>query len=132
MDIVYFSNVTNNTHRFVEKLSNNGRKIRIPLKESFDEKLSRPFLLIVPTYGAPDGTGMVPHQVKKFLQNNAAVMAGVIAMGNRNFGSEYAMAGKIISSRFKVPYLYNVELAGLPEDVEKTNEIIKELEHQYD
>jgi protein involved in ribonucleotide reduction len=132
MDIVYFSNVTNNTHRFVEKLSNNGDKIRIPIKEVFNERLTKPFLLIVPTYGATDGTGMVPHQVKKFLNENSAVMAGVIAMGNRNFGNEYAMAGRIISSRYKVPYLYNVELAGMPEDVEKTNEIITELEKHYD
>jgi protein involved in ribonucleotide reduction len=132
MDIVYFSNITNNTHRFVEKLSNNGRKIRVPIKEDFDERLTRPYLLVVPTYGASDGTGMVPHQVKKFLEKNSAVMAGVVAMGNRNFGDEFAKAGMIISRRFKVPYLYNVELGGMPEDVEEVNKIIKELEHNYD
>lgn len=132
MDIVYFSNITNNTHRFVEKLSNTGKKVRIPIKETFEERLERPYLLIVPTYGDSEGKGMVPHQVKKFLEKNAALMTGVIAMGNRNFGNEFAKAGMIIARKFKVPYLYNVELGGTTEDIEKTNEIIKELEHNYD
>lgn len=132
MDIVYFSNVTNNTHRFVEKLTNTGNKIRIPIKEEFKMRNDTPFILVVPTYGDHNGEGMIPHQVKKFLVHNAKLLVGVIAMGNRNFGNEYAKAGSIISQKFKIPYLYNVELAGLPEDVEEVNKIIKELEHNYD
>jgi protein involved in ribonucleotide reduction len=129
MDVVFFSNVTNNTTRFADKLSISGTKTRIPLKEDFEGIIERPYILIVPTYGASDGTGMVPHQVKKFLKDNSDFMVGVIAMGNRNFGNEFAKAGKIISERFNVPYLYSVELAGMAEDVEKVNTIIKELEY---
>ena len=68
MLIVYFSNITNNTERFVEKLGFNDT-YRIPLKNSEEKPstIENPYILITPTYGDHDGRGAVPHQVKKFL-----------------------------------------------------------------
>ena len=127
IDIVYFSNVTGNTARFVEKLNFLGDKYQIPLKGNFDVNPKNNFIIITPTYGDGDGKGMVPHQVKKFLKNNNAKLIGVIAAGNRNFGKEFGLAADLISYKFKVPVLYKFEIAGLPEDVEKVNKILEDL-----
>lgn len=130
IDIVYFSNVTNNTHRFVEKLDlDGGRKYRIPIKGEFDFTLLNPYILVTPTYGDPNKKGMVPHQVRKFLKEaeNLHTLSGVIAGGNMNFGHEYGMAGDIISRRFHIPLLYKFELAGTDQDVEKVNLGLKQF-----
>lgn len=90
------------------------------------QKITEPYILITPTYGDHEGRGMVPHQVKKFLnfENNSANLKGVISSGNRNFGKDYGVAGEIIAHRFKVPHLHKFELAGEEEDVLKIKNMI--------
>jgi len=130
IDVVYFSNVTGNTAKFVSKLDlQGGRKYRIPIKGDFEFCLLDPFVLITPTYGDPHKRGMVPHQVKKFLQDheNCRTLSGVIAGGNMNFGKEYGMAGDIIAHRFHTPLLYKFELAGTDQDVERVSEGLKKF-----
>jgi protein involved in ribonucleotide reduction len=130
IDIVYFSNITGNTARFVEKLTIEGEKYRIPIKEEFNFSPKNPYIIVTPTYGDPNGKGMVPHQVKKFLSNpdNIPLLKGVISAGNLNFGKEFGMAGEIISHRFKIPLLHKFELQGTEEDLEKVNLGIKILD----
>lgn len=132
MDVFYFSNVTNNTARFVESLIIKGSKNRIEIKDPLQIEANSPYILITPTYGDHEGKGMVPHQVKTFLNNevNAKLLRGVIATGNRNFGKDYAMAGKIIAHRFSVPLLYELELAGTKEDIDFVSQIIQQLEEK--
>lgn len=120
--IVYFSSVSNYTHKFVEKLDMPA--IRIPLREVLC--IDEPFVLITPTYGAA-GKGFVPKQVIKFLniENNRNKIRGVIASGNTNFGEDFCKAGQIVSAKCNVPLLYRFELMGLKEDVEKVQEGLK-------
>ncbi|UNB50591.1 class Ib ribonucleoside-diphosphate reductase assembly flavoprotein NrdI [Mycolicibacterium sp. YH-1] len=122
-NLVYFSSVSENTHRFVEKLGLPA--IRIPLRERIE--VAEPFVLILPTYGGghanepdPDAGGYVPKQVIAFLNNkhNRSLIRGVIAAGNNNFGAEFAYAGEVVSRKCGVPYLYRFELMGTPDDVE--------------
>ncbi|MFT4124926.1 MAG: class Ib ribonucleoside-diphosphate reductase assembly flavoprotein NrdI [Gordonia sp. (in: high G+C Gram-positive bacteria)] len=123
--IVYFSSVSENTHRFVEKLGM--ASVRIPLIDregSF--RVDEPYVLICPTYGGGKsssavGGGFVPKQVIKFLNNpqNRAGIRAVIAAGNTNFGDEYCLAGDIISRKCRVPYLYRFELTGTAYDVKR-------------
>jgi len=117
-DLVYFSSVSGNTHRFVQKL---GRPaLRIPLHAK-DEPLEvdEPYVLIVPTYGGGPETRAVPKQVIRFLndERNRSFCRGVIAAGNTNFGEAYGIAGEIIARKLQVPYLYRFELFGTPDDV---------------
>jgi protein involved in ribonucleotide reduction len=121
--VVYFSSVSENTHRFVEKLGL--PSIRIPLKGTIE--VDGPYVLILPTYGGgrangpdPDAGGYVPKQVIAFLNNehNRSLIRGVIAAGNTNFGAEYCYAGNVVSGKCGVPYLYRFELMGTAEDVE--------------
>lgn len=117
-DIVYFSSVSGNTHRFIEKL---GRPAaRIPL-HARDEALqvSEPYVLVVPTYGGGDNKGAVPKQVIKFLndEQNRSLIRGVIGAGNTNFGAGYCLAGDIIAQKCKVPHMFRFEVFGTPDDV---------------
>ena len=122
-DLVYFSSVSGNTARFVEKL---GRPAsRIPLNAS-DPPLEQrePYVLIVPTYGSGNGKGAVPKQVIRFLndEENRKHLRGVISAGNTNFGAGYGLAGDIIARKCGVPHLYRFELFGTPDDVRVVTE----------
>lgn len=130
--IVYFSSVSENTHRFVEKLRL--RSVRIPvLGDPALFTVDEPFVLVLPTYGGGkatgDRSGYVPKQVIKFLNNihNRALIRAVIAAGNTNFGEEFCLAGDIVSRKCRVPYLYRFELMGTAEDVERVREGLAEF-----
>ena len=125
-NLVYFSSVSENTHRFVEKLDMPA--IRIPVHGRIEdpEFVREPYVLVLPTYGGGRATpdindgGYVPKQVIAFLNNehNRSLIRGVIAAGNNNFGAEFAYAGDVVSRKCGVPYLYRFELMGTPDDVE--------------
>ncbi|WP_314508106.1 class Ib ribonucleoside-diphosphate reductase assembly flavoprotein NrdI [uncultured Microbacterium sp.] len=125
--LVYFSSVSGNTARFIEKLGMPAR--RIPLGPG-DEPLvmNEPFVLVTPTYGGGQGRGeekgAVPRQVIRFLndERNRSLIRGVISAGNTNFGEHFCIAGEIISRKCSVPHLYRLELFGTPEDVERVSE----------
>lgn len=121
--LVYFSSVTENTRRFVEKLGFPAQ--RIPLR-SKDERVevSEPYVLIVPTYGGGSERGAVPKQVIKFLNDprNRGLCRGVISSGNTNFGTAYCKAGDIVARKVGVPHLYRFELLGTNEDVSRVQE----------
>ena len=117
MEVVYFSNVSNNTHRFVQRLGYTNH--RIPLRAIEDELVTtQPYILILPTYGGGSEGGAVPKQVIRFLNNpaNRKLIRGVIAAGNTNFGITYGLAGKIVSYKCNVPLLHTFELLGTTAD----------------
>jgi protein involved in ribonucleotide reduction len=124
--LVYFSSVSGNTARFIEKLG--ARAVRIPLHSS-DPALvvDEPYVLVTPTYGGGQGKGVekgaVPRQVIRFLndEHNRNLIRGVISAGNTNFGEHFCLAGDIISRKCHVPHLYRLEVFGTPEDVERVN-----------
>lgn len=121
--LVYFSSVSENTHRFVRKLGYPAA--RIPLRPNQSPlQVDREYVLLVPTYGGGAVKGAVPKQVIKFLNNehNRSLCRGVIASGNTNFGTAYCLAGEVISAKLKVPFLYRYELLGTPSDVAKVKE----------
>ncbi|GMA33270.1 class Ib ribonucleoside-diphosphate reductase assembly flavoprotein NrdI [Litorihabitans aurantiacus] len=124
MSLVYFSSVSENTHRFVGKLGLPAQ--RIPLR-SREEPLvvTQEYVLILPTYGG--GTtkgGAVPKQVVRFLNDprNRSLIRGVIAAGNTNFGEAFCLAGDIVAAKCDVPYLYRFELLGTDQDVTRVRE----------
>jgi protein involved in ribonucleotide reduction len=123
-DIVYFSNVSNNTHRFVEKLGLPAQ--RIPIRWEGEEPFMArgPYVLVVPTYGGGNDSTTVPSQVKKFLniKTNRDLLKGIVGMGNTNFGEHYCKAAEMIAAKTGAPLLYRVEITGTPEDVEQVKE----------
>ncbi|MBV2143002.1 class Ib ribonucleoside-diphosphate reductase assembly flavoprotein NrdI [Falsochrobactrum sp. TDYN1] len=119
--IVYFSSRSENTHRFVMRLGIRAR--RIPLVSYADGshlfRVNEPFVLVTPTYGGGGYKGAVPKPVIRFLNDadNRSLIRGVIAAGNSNFGEAFGLAGKIISAKCQVPYLYRFELLGTEDDI---------------
>ena len=123
MLVVYFSSVTDNTHRFVQKLDL--PNVRIPLRLK-DEPLivNEPYVLVCPTYGGGvsltgENGRPVPRQVIRFLNNehNRSFIRAVVAGGNSNFGADFGKAGEVISAKCKVPYVYRFEMMGNEDDV---------------
>ncbi|QIK83986.1 class Ib ribonucleoside-diphosphate reductase assembly flavoprotein NrdI [Sanguibacter sp. HDW7] len=126
--LVYFSSVSETTHRFVLKLGLEAT--RIPLTRIEDPlRVTEPYVLVTPTYGGGNGKGAVPKQVVRFLndEGNRSLIRGVIAAGNTNFGEAYCLAGKIISAKCEVPYLYGFELLGTSEDVTRVREGLRQF-----
>ncbi|WP_026531847.1 class Ib ribonucleoside-diphosphate reductase assembly flavoprotein NrdI [Arthrobacter sp. H41] len=126
--LIYFSSVSDNTHRFVKKLTTTAA--RLPLVTS-DPTLTalRPYVLVFPTYGGVTGKGAVPRQVVKFLNDagNRALLRGVIGAGNTNFGETYCLAADIVAAKCNVPVLYRFEVMGTSEDVDRVYQGLEEF-----
>ncbi|SMR83495.1 protein involved in ribonucleotide reduction [Aliiroseovarius halocynthiae] len=126
--LIYYSSKSGNTERFVTRLGWPAARIPIdadaPLPDQGD-----PFVLICPTYADGEGRGAVPKQVIRFLNDPARreKLVGVIGTGNRNFGATYAMSGRIIADKCKVPLLCSFELAGTDTDIARIREGLTKL-----
>lgn len=128
-DIVYFSNVSENTKRFVDKLGL--KSVRIPIKWDDESPLvvEKDFILVVPSYGGGAEGRTVPKSVVKFLniETNRKFLVGVVGTGNTNFGVHYCKAAEIVATKTGVPLLYRVEITGTPEDVNQVKERLELL-----
>lgn len=126
--VVYFSSVTDYTHRFVSKLGFPSERIPLLGKDPMLE-VDYDYVLFVPTYGAGKDGGAVPKQVVKFLniEHNRNHCKGVIASGNTNFGTAYCLAGKKVASKLQVPLLYMFELLGTMDDVVNVQEGLRKV-----
>ena len=123
-DVVYFSSVSENTKRFVDKLEAQSVRIPIRTEEAAEFVHDRDSVLVLPTYGGGNDNSTVPKQVIKFLNNpeNRKHIKAVIAGGNTNFGSHFGKAGDIVADKLGVPVLYRFEITGTPEDVVEVKE----------
>ncbi|MEN9736356.1 MAG: class Ib ribonucleoside-diphosphate reductase assembly flavoprotein NrdI [Actinomycetota bacterium] len=128
-DVVYFSSVSENTKRFVDKLGIPNFRIPLPLNEASAFTHDRDAVLVIPTYGGGNESSTVPKQVIKFLNNpeNRKHIKAVIAGGNTNFGAHYCRAGEIVASKLGVPMIYRFEITGTPEEVTEARERIATL-----
>ena len=129
INLVYFSNYSENTKRFVEKL--NGNSVRIPIRPSDarDFVVDSEYVLVVPTYGGGNESPAIPKSVKIFLNNahNRNLLRGVIGTGNTNFGEHYCKAADMISNKTGVPIIARVELLGTQDDVQKIKDRLETL-----
>lgn len=133
INIVYFSNYSGNTKRFVEKLSDGSFNVyRIPIDyrdNNSDIVPNAPFVLFVPTYGGGSDRSAIPRQVRRFLNvpENRDLLRGVVGFGNTNFGEHFCKAADLISQKTGVPIIARVEIFGTPDDVTKVKERMRML-----
>jgi protein involved in ribonucleotide reduction len=129
MEIVYFSNYSGNTQRFIEKLDTRSTRISIKWDEDLPTLVDKDCVLFVPTYGGGSEEHAVPRQVVKFLNilQNRSHVKGVVGLGNTNFGEHYCKAAEIVSAKLGVPLLYRVEITGTPEDVIEVKRKMEQL-----
>lgn len=125
--LVYFFSRSENTHRFIQRLGLPALRIAIDGKASL--KVDQPYILVVPSYGGGETKGAVPRQVIQFLndEGNRALLRGVIAAGNRNFGDAFCRAGDVIAQKCQVPCLYRFELMGTMHDIENVRKGVKKF-----
>ena len=122
--IVYFSNYSGNTKRFVERLDADN-VIRIPIDRGANTPtVDEPYILMVPTYGGGEGRAAIPRQVRSFLNvvENRNLLRGVVGFGNTNFGEHFCKAAEMICDKTGVPLIARVEVFGTNEDVDKVKE----------
>ena len=127
LDVVYYSNRSRNTKRFVEKLGYEDVHSVLDLPLATKE-----YVLCVPTYGGGDGEYAIPRPVAKFLnvRSNRDLLRGVIGFGNTNFGEHFCKAAELIVAKTGVPLLAKIELLGTPEDVQLVQERLRKLNEQ--
>jgi protein involved in ribonucleotide reduction len=129
LDVVYFSNYSGNTKRFVDKLGKDA--IRIPINWDVDHPIvvDRGYVLFVPTYGGGSERSAIPRQVRHFLNipENRDLLRGVVGFGNTNFGEHYCKAAEMVSRKTGVPIIARVEIFGTSEDVQRVQERLNKL-----
>jgi protein involved in ribonucleotide reduction len=124
IQIVYFSNYSGNTKRFVEKLDSAAVRIPIDWDPAHPVYANGEYVLMVPTYGGGSEKSAIPRQVRKFLNipSNRSWLRGVVGFGNTNFGEHFCKAADLISQKTGVPVIAKVEIFGTEDDVIKVNE----------
>jgi protein involved in ribonucleotide reduction len=124
IQIIYFSNYSGNTKRFVDKLDNTSIRIPIDWDPAHPVYAEREYVLMVPTYGGGSEKSAIPRQVRKFLNipSNRTLLRGVVGLGNTNFGEHFCKAADLISQKTGVPVIAKVEIFGTDDDVIKVNE----------
>ena len=124
IQIVYFSNYSGNTKRFVDKLDNTSIRIPINCNPASPVCVKEEYVLMVPTYGGGSSRSAIPKQVKSFLniEKNRNLLRGVVGFGNTNFGDNYCKAADLIAQKTGVPVIARVEIFGTDDDVNKVKE----------
>jgi protein involved in ribonucleotide reduction len=127
--IVYFSNHSGNTKRFVEKITDNATRIPITWNEEDPTIVDFKYVLFVPTYGGGSEKTAIPKSVRNFLNvpENRSNLVGIIGFGNTNFGEHYCKAADMISSKTGAPVLARVEIFGTSEDVQRVTNRLEEI-----
>ena len=142
--LVYIS-LSGNTASFIERLKTyllfqsdldiETVHVKDLVKEGKDFfSLSAPFMAFLPTY-LEGGNGLdngdkeiLTTPLADFIAygDNVKNCIGIVGSGNRNFNHQYCLTAKQYSQRFGFPVLYNFELRGLQQDVERVGQMIVE------
>ncbi|MCH4400856.1 class Ib ribonucleoside-diphosphate reductase assembly flavoprotein NrdI [Staphylococcus haemolyticus] len=110
MKVVYFS-FSGNVRRFIKR-SEISDVMEIT-KDNCTDPFEEPYILVTGTIGF----GKVPKEVQSFLEINHHNLRAVAASGNRNWGQNFAKAGRTISEEYHVPLLMKFEVQGSNKDV---------------
>lgn len=110
MKVVYFS-FSGNVRRFIKR-SEISDVMEIT-KDNCTDPFEEPYILVTGTIGF----GEVPKEVQSFLEVNHHNLHAVAASGNRNWGQNFAKAGRTISEKYHVPLLMKFEVQGSNKDV---------------
>ncbi|MGI2303617.1 class Ib ribonucleoside-diphosphate reductase assembly flavoprotein NrdI [Staphylococcus cohnii] len=124
MKVVYFS-FSGNVRRFIKKTElTNVMEIT---QNNCSERIEEPFVLVTGTIGF----GEVPQPVQAFLDVNDDLLKAVAASGNRNWGQNFAKAGRSISERYQVPLLLKFEVQGTADDINEFKDKVGNFNEDY-
>ena len=124
MKVVYFS-FSGNVRRFIKRSEiKNVLEIN---KDTCKDRIEEPYILVTGTIGF----GEVPKEVQSFLEVNHAHIRAVAASGNRNWGQNFAKAGRTISETYHVPLLMKFEVQGTNKDVIEFRDKVGHFNEDY-
>lgn len=119
MEWIYYDSKTGNVERFMQKVAElTGWMIQ---KIHPDIEVTHEGHLVTFT----TRFGEVPETTKAFLQYASPYLRSVSSSGNRNWGSNFALAGDKIANEYGIPLAFKFELSGTNEDVNEFIGIIK-------
>ena len=124
MKVVYFS-FSGNVRRFIKRTELTD--VMELTQNNCSERREEPFVLVTGTIGF----GEVPQPVQSFLDVNEDLLKAVAASGNRNWGQNFAKAGRSISERYQVPLLLKFEVQGTANDVNEFKEKVGNFNEDY-
>lgn len=75
------------------------------------------------------GFGNISEETKVFLDSNKDMVLGVAVTGNKNWGSLYGNAAKLINQEYNIPIIHVFEGSGFPSDKAKVKKFIDEVEN---
>ena len=110
MKVVYFS-FSGNVRRFIKR--SELTDVMEITKDNCKDVINEPYILVTGTIGF----GEVPQEVQSFLEVNHLNLRAVAASGNRNWGQNFAKAGRTIYESYNVPLLMKFEVQGTNKDV---------------
>ena len=119
MKVAYYS-FSGNVRRFIQR-TEIADTLEIT-QANCTERVKEPFILVTGTIGF----GEIPPPVQSFLDVNHDLLRAVAASGNRNWGQDFAKAGRTIAADFQVPLLMKFEVQGTNEDI---SEFIDKVGH---
>lgn len=131
--VYFYSSVSNLTGRFAEALAaHDGREVHNLADATWRRtETTGPWVLLTPSYKAGNADEVtLPAGVRSFLRSpvNRRHLVGIIGSGNRNFGVYYQAAARELAKTSGRPVLFEFELSGTPEDVERCAEVLAELD----
>lgn len=131
--VYFYSSVSNLTGRFAEALTAfDGRDVHNLADAAWRRtETTGPWVLLTPSYKAGNADEVtLPAGVRSFLRSpvNRRHLVGIIGSGNRNFGVYYQAAARELARTSGRPVLFEFELSGTPEDVERCAAILDELD----
>lgn len=131
--VYYYSSVSNLTGRFAERLAAaDGRAVfNLADADVRRREVRTPWVLLTPSYKAGNADEVtLPAPVRSFLRSpmNRRRLIGIIGSGNRNFGIYYQAAARQLAQVSGRPVLFEFELSGTPEDIERCVELLERLD----
>ncbi len=135
--VYYYSSSSNLTGRFAEALARiDGRRVlNLARSDVRRTEPTGPWVLLTPSYKAGNAEEVtLPAGVRAFLRSpmTRRRMVGIIGSGNRNFGDYYQAAARQLSQTSGRPVLFEFELSGTREDVERCAAILATLDAALD
>ena len=131
--VYYYSSASGLVRSFAERL---GRPVfNLAEREHRRSEVDGPWVLLTPSYKTGnDRNDTIPEGVRRFLESsvNRRRLVGVMGSGNRNFGTHYNRACRVVAERSGRPVLFEFELSGTPWDVEECQEILVALDVALD
>ena len=118
MEWIYYDSKTGNVERFMQKVAELTGWVTKKIEPEMHIEHDGHLVTFTTRFGE------VPETTKSFLQYASPRLLSVSSSGNRNWGSNFALAGDKIASAYGLPLAFKFELSGTMEDVQQFIDII--------